>query len=162
MLAKTFGCVRFIYNNTSNNHQKLRIKVARLHEHTANQRKDFVYKKSVQYDVVGIEDLDMKSMARSLNFGKSVADNGWEMFTNMLAYKLAWQGKQLIKVDKWFPSSQLCHVCGYQNKNTKNLNIREWDCPQCNTHHNRDVNADINIREEARRNYGNISLYEIM
>ena len=70
----------------------------------------------------------------------------------MLAYKLAGQGKQLIKVDKWFPSSQLCHVCGYKNENTKNLNIREWDCPQCNTHHNRDINAAINIREEAKRN----------
>lgn len=153
--------------NTSNNHQKLRIRVARLHEHIANQRKDFLHKKSAElamkYDVVGIEDLNMKNMARTLHFGKSVADNGWGMFTNMLSYKLAWQGKQLIKIDKWFPSSQLCHVCGYQNKNTKNLNIREWDCPHCGTHHNRDVNAAINIREEAyRRNYGNISLYETM
>lgn len=142
--------------NTSSNHQKLHIKVARLHEHTANQRKDFLHKKSAEltmrYDVVGIEDLDMKGMAKSLHFGKSISDNGWGMFTNMLAYKLAWQGKQLIKVDKWFPSSQLCHVCGYKNENTKNLNIREWDCPQCNTHHNRDINAAINIREEAKRN----------
>lgn len=71
----------------------------------------------MKYDVVGIEDLNMKNMARTLHFGKSVADNGWGMFTNMLSYKLAWQGKQLIKIDKWFPSSQLCHVCGYQNKN---------------------------------------------
>lgn len=153
--------------NTSNNHQKLRIRVARLHEHIANQRKDFLHKKSAElamkYDVVGIEDLNMKNMARTLHFGKSVADNGWGMFTNMLSYKLAWQGKQLIKIDKWFPSSQLCHVCGYQNKNTKNLNIREWGCPHCGTYHNRDVNAAINIREEAyRRNYGNISLYETM
>lgn len=153
--------------NTSNNHQKLRIRVARLHEHIANQRKDFLHKKSAElamkYDVVGIEDLNMKNMARTLHFGKSVADNGWGMFTNMLSYKLAWQGKQLIKIDKWFPSSQLCNVCGHQNKNTKNLSIREWDCPHCGTHHNRDVNAAINIREEAyRRNYGNISLYETM
>ena len=141
--------------NTSNNHQKLRIRVARLHERIANQRRDFLHKKSAElamrYDVVGIEDLNMKNMAMTLHFGKSVADNGWGMFTNMLSYKLAWQGKQLIKIDKWFPSSQLCHICEYQNKNTKNLNIREWDCPHCGTHHNRDVNAAINIQEEAKR-----------
>ena len=85
------------------------------------------------------------------SFGKSVADNGWNMFTNMLEYKLAWQGKQLIKIDKWYPSSQLCHVCGYQNHETKDLSVREWDCPKCGSHHNRDKNAAINIREEARR-----------
>ncbi len=60
------------------------------------------------------------------SFGKSVADNGWNMFTNMLEYKLAWQGKQLIKIDKWYPSSQLCHVCGYQNHETKDLSVMEW------------------------------------
>ena len=85
------------------------------------------------------------------SFGKSVTDNGWNMFTNMLEYKLAWQGKQLIKIDKWYPSSQLCHVCGYQNDETKDLSVREWDCPKCGSHHNRDKNAAINIREEARR-----------
>ena len=84
------------------------------------------------------------------SFGKSVADNGWNMFTRMLEYKLAWQGKQLVKIDKWYPSSQLCHVCGFQNNATKDLSLREWYCPKCGSHHNRDKNAAINIREVVR------------
>lgn len=89
--------------------------------------------------------------AAKFSFGKSVADNGWNMFTSMLEYKLAWQGKKLVKIGKWHPSSQLCHVCGYQNNGTKDLFVREWDCPNCGSHHDRDKNAAINIREEARR-----------
>lgn len=85
------------------------------------------------------------------SYNITLSDNGWSMFTSMLEYKLAWQGKQLIKIDKWYPSSQLCHVCGYQNNDTKDLSVREWDCPKCGSHHNRDKNAAINIREEARR-----------
>ena len=69
----------------------------------------------------------------------------------MLEYKLRSQGKQLIKIDKWYPSSQLCRVCGYNNAETKNLSVREWDCSKCGSHHNRDKNAAINIREEAKR-----------
>lgn len=144
----------------SHNRDKQRLRVAKLHEKVANQRKDFLHKKSCylvnRYDAVGVEDISVKAMAKhkkggKLSFGKSVADNGWNMFVNMLSYKLAWQGKHLVKVDKWFPSSQLCHVCGYQNKETKNLSVREWDCPECGSHHERDKNAAINIREEARR-----------
>ena len=70
---------------------------------------------------------------------------------NILKYKFAWQGKQLIKVDKWYPSSQICHDCGFKNEETKDLSIREWECPKCGSIHNRDKNAAINIREEARR-----------
>ncbi|WP_455048346.1 RNA-guided endonuclease TnpB family protein [Mitsuokella sp.] len=125
-----------------------------------NQRRDFLHKKARylvdHYDAIGIEDISVKAMAKykkggKFSFGKSVADNGWNMFTNMLEYKLAWQGKQLIKIDKWYPSSQLCHVCGFQNDATKDLSVREWDCPKCGSHHDRDKNAAINIREEARR-----------
>ena len=144
----------------SHNRKKQRLRVAILHEKVANQRRDFLHKKARyladRYDVIGIEDISVKAMAKrkkggKFSFGKSVADNGWNMFTNMLEYKLAWQGKQLIKIDKWYPSSQLCHVCGYQNHETKDLSVREWDCPKCGSHHNRDKNAAINIREEARR-----------
>ena len=146
--------------NGSHNRDKQRLRVAKLHEKIANQRRDFLHKKARylvdHYDAIGIEDISVKAMAKykkggKFSFGKSVADNGWNMFTNMLEYKLAWQGKQLIKIDKWYPSSQLCHVCGYQNNETKDLSIREWDCPKCGSHHDRDKNAAINIREEARR-----------
>lgn len=139
----------------SNNRSKQRIKVAKLHEKIANQRKDFLHKQSKQivnaYDCVCIENLDMKAMSKSLNFGKSVSDNGWGMFVAFLRYKLDEMGKQLVKVDKFFASSQTCNVCGYKNPATKNLSIRTWTCPECGTHHDRDVNAAINIRNEGMR-----------
>lgn len=143
----------------SNNHKKARKRVAIIHEKISNKRKDFLQKKSKQladvYDAICIEDISVKQMGKhhrkGFHFGKSVADNGWGMFTSMLAYKLRWQGKQLIKIDKWFPSSQICNVCGYHNHDTKDLSIREWTCPSCGIHHNRDINAAINIREEGKR-----------
>lgn len=139
----------------SKNRDKQRIKVAELHEKVANQRKDFLHKQSRQianaYDCVCIEDLDMKAMSQALNFGKSVSDNGWGMFVVFLKYKLEDMGKQLIKIDKFYASSQICSVCGYQNPETKNLSVRIWDCPQCGTHHDRDVNAAINIKNEGMR-----------
>lgn len=139
----------------SKNREKQRIKVARAHEKVANQRRDFLHKQSRQianaYDCVCIEDLDMKAMAQALNFGKSVSDNGWGMFTTFLKYKLEDQGKRLVKVDRFFASSQICSHCGYVNRETKNLSIRAWDCPNCGTHHDRDINAAINIRNEGMR-----------
>ena len=139
----------------SSNRNKQRIKVAKLHEKVANQRKDFLHKQSRQianaYDCVCIENLDMKAMSQALNFGKSVSDNGWGMFIKFLQYKLEEKGKRLIKVDKFFASSQICSVCGYKNSETKNLSIRAWDCPKCGTHHDRDINAAINIKNEGIR-----------
>lgn len=139
----------------SKNKDKQRRKVATLHEKVANQRKDFLHKLSRQitnaYDCVCIEDLNMKTMAQTLNFGKSVLDNGWGMFTKFLKYKLEEQGKKLIKVGKFFASSQICSCCGYKNIDIKNLSIRAWVCPQCGTHHDRDINAAINIRNEGMR-----------
>ena len=139
----------------SKNRNKQRIKVARLHEKVANQRKDFLHKQSRQianvYDCVCIENLDMKAMLQGLHFGKSISDNGWGMFTTYLKYKLEDMGKQLVKVDKFFASSQICNVCGYKNSEIKDLAVRAWDCPQCSTHHDRDINAAINIRNEGMR-----------
>ena len=139
----------------SKNRSKQRIKVANLHEKVANQRKDFLHKQSRQivnaYDCVCIENLDMKAMSQSLNFGKSVTDDGWGMFVTFLKYKLEETGKRLVKVNKFFASSQICNVCGYKNTAVKNLSIRAWDCPECGTHHNRDINAAINIRNEGMR-----------
>ena len=139
----------------SKNRSKQRIKVANLHEKVANQRKDFLHKQSRQianaYDCVCIENLDMKAMSQSLNFGKSIADDGWGMFVTFLKYKLEETGKRLVKVNKFFASSQICNVCGYKNTATKNLSIRAWDCPECGAHHDRDINAAINIRNEGMR-----------
>ena len=103
----------------SKNRNKQRVKVAKMHEKVSNQRKDFLHKQSRQitnaYDCVCIEDLDMKAMSQCLNFGKSVSDNGWGMFTTFLQYKLADMGKKLVKVDRFFASSQTCNVCGCKN-----------------------------------------------
>ena len=144
-----------LMQKSSKNRSKQRIKVANLHEKVANQRKDFLHKQSRQivnaYDCVCIENLDMKAMSQSLNFGKSVADDGWGMFVTFLKYKLEETGKRLVKVNKFFASSQICNVCGYKNTATKNLSIRAWDCPKCGAHHDRDINAAINIRNEGMR-----------
>ena len=139
----------------SKNREKQRIRVAKLHEKVANQRKDFLHKLSRQianvYDCVCIEDLNMKAISQALHFGKSVADNGWGMFTTFLQYKLEETGKQLVRIDKFFASSQLCSVCGYQNSDTKDLSVREWTCPCCQTNHDRDINAAVNIRNEGMK-----------
>ena len=139
----------------SSNRNKQRIRVAVLHEKVSNQRKDFLHKQSRHiadsYDCVCIEDLNMKGMSQVLNFGKSVSDNGWGMFTTFLKYKLEEQGKKLVKIDRFFASSQICSVCGHKNVETKNLSLRVWECPECGVIHDRDENAAINIRDEGMR-----------
>ncbi|MFK4465313.1 RNA-guided endonuclease TnpB family protein [Bacillus sp. RC252] len=131
---------------------KQRICVAKLHEKVANQRKNFLHHKSKElathFDVVAIEDLNIKGMSQALRFGKSVADNGWRMFTTFLAYKLQEQGKQLIKIDKWFPSTKMCSRCG--NKKEMPLCERAYAC-SCGFTISRDYNAAINIKKEAMR-----------
>lgn len=139
----------------SNNRNKARLKVARLQKHTANQRLDFLHKKSTeianQYDVVCVESLNMCSMSnKGFGNGKATLDNGYGMFLKMLEYKLADRGKYFVKVDKWFPSSQICHKCGSQHPEMKDLKIRVMDC-DCGLHIDRDQNAAINIRNEGLR-----------
>lgn len=138
----------------SQKRNKQRLKIAKLHERVANQRKDFLHKLSRQiantYDCVCIEDLDMKAMSQALNFGKSVADNGWGMFTTFLKYKLEDLGKQLIKIDRWFPSSKTCSNCGNVKENLS-LSDRIYHCSNCGITINRDYNASMNIKNQGMK-----------
>jgi putative transposase len=141
----------------SKNKEKQRRKVAKLHEKVAHQRKDFLHKLSRQitnaYDAVVIEDLNMRGMAQGLKLAKSTNDNGFGMFRSFLTYKLAEQGKHLVVIDRWYPSSKLCHVC--MNKNNElALADRTWTCRHCGTELDRDINAAINIRNEGCRILG--------
>lgn len=136
---------------TSNNRNKQKIKVAKLHEKVANQRKDFLHKLSRKitnsYDTVCIEDLNMQGLSKALNFGKSVHDNGWGIFTTYLSYKLEEEGKRLIKIDKWYPSSKTCSNCGNIKKELT-LSERIYSC-SCGLELNRDINAAINIKRQG-------------
>ena len=136
----------------SSNRNKQRIKVARLHEHVAYQRKNFLHQLSRKianfYDAVCVEDLNMKAMAQCLNFGKSVSDNGWGMFLTFLGYKLAESGKHLVKIDKWFPSSKMCSHCG-SVKEDLSLAERIYTC-DCGFESDRDLNAAINILNQGK------------
>ena len=139
----------------SNNRNKARLKVAKLQKHTANQRLDFLHKKSTeianQYDVVCVETLDMKNMSnKGFGNGKATLDNGYGLFLTMLEYKLSDRGKYFVKVDKWYPSSQLCYCCGRQHKEMKNLLARQFVC-DCGYTNDRDVNASLNIKKEGLR-----------
>ena len=131
------------------NRERARVRVARVHERIANIRRDFLHKISTRLarenQTVAVEHLNIKGMLRNHKLAKSISDVSWSEFFRQLTYKTELHGGELLKVDTFYPSSQTCSACGYHTPLTKDLSVREWDCPACGTHHDRDVNAAKNI-----------------
>lgn len=142
----------------SSNWEKSRIKVARLFAYITNQRTDWLQKLSIEivrnYDVISIEDIAISNIVKNHSLARSIVDVSWYEFTRQLDYKCKWYGKIFVKINRFYPSSQLCNICGYRNKKMKNLNIRSWICPKCGINHDRDINASINILTEGLRQVG--------
>ncbi|MEE0929977.1 MAG: RNA-guided endonuclease TnpB family protein [Acutalibacteraceae bacterium] len=138
----------------SKNYGKQKHKIAKINRKTANQRADYLHKKSKEltdkYELISVEDLNMKGISRSLKLGKATMDNGYGLFLKMLEYKQRNKGHYFIRINKWYPSSQLCQ-CGYKNPTTKDLKVRTVVCPKCGAIYDRDENAAINIDNEGLR-----------
>ena len=139
----------------SKNWDKQRIKIARLHEKITNIRKDNLNKVSYtlvkENQFIFSEDLNIKGMVKNHNLAKSIHDCSWYELMRQLTYKSEWNDRIYRKVNRYFPSSQLCNICGYKNSDTKNLGVRFWTCPECGSHHDRDINASVNILNEGLR-----------
>lgn len=138
----------------SNNYIKQRVKVAKLHEKITNQRNNYIHLLTSylvnNFGLISIEDLSSKNLLKNHKLAKQIADVSWFEIRRQLEYKSNWNNVDLVIIDKWFPSSQLCSNCGHRD-GKKDLSIREWSCPICETHHDRDINASINILNEGRR-----------
>ena len=148
LLAKKKG----IKLSESSNYQKQKLKVAQLHEKITNQRKDFLHKLSTHliknHDVICVEDLASRNLMKNHHLARAIGDVSWTEFVRQLHYKADWYGKKIVTISRWFPSSQLCSSCGVSS-GKKALSIREWTCESCGTHHDRDINASLNILKEG-------------
>lgn len=132
----------------SRNRDKARLQVARVQAKIADSRKDFLHKLTTQLirdnQTIAVEDLSVKNMVKNPKLARQIADAAWGELVRQLEYKAKWYGRTLVKIDRWFPSSKRCESCGHV-LNSLSLNIREWDCPNCGTDHDRDINAARNI-----------------
>lgn len=160
-LAKSLQRLKFLQRSLSRktkgskNREKTRLKVARLYSRISEQRRDFLQKLSTMlirgYDKICLENLQVSNMVKNHKLARSISDVSWSEFVRMLKYKSEWYGRKVIQIDTFYPSSQLCSVCGCKNSVLKDLSIRHWECSECGAVHDRDINAAKNILQEGLR-----------
>ena len=151
MFAKRMEVCKKNKSHLSKRGEKIKLRLAKIHRKVHNQRMDFIHKLTSnlvkRFDCICIEDLNVKGMMQNHNLANSIGDVSWSEFVGVLKYKAQWNGVRIVQIDRFEASSQTCHVCGHKNPSVKDLRIQGWTCPQCGTHHDRDVNAAINIRD---------------